>query len=535
MIPEWSKQYTTHVPFLKDTQSVIRDMEYVLPPPLSTTEETTPYTVNCDHIMDIWKSLKEDDFFLDKYGYMDWELLLYLNQSSSFLQTLTLVNLVSPIYNLAVPIIIMIVPFVLLKLQGIHISVQSYFEVLKTIARNNTIGKLIFSDERPKISSVVYGLISVGLYMFQIYQSFSSSFKFYRNICRIDNHLNELKQFLRHSATRMENFVYHNKSKSTYEAFCHDVAKHTAMVHQMAADLEGINEKRVLSKMSDFGYLLKCYYVLYSKPEYETTLRYCVGFEGYIENLRGLWENLTRRKISSAQFSETKCCVRNQYYPPFVDAPHVKNSCNLKTNVIITGVNASGKTTVLKTTLLNIIFSQQMGCGCYESFILHPYTHLHSYLNIPDTSGRDSLFQAETRRCKEIIDVIHGERENEKKKTFRHFCIFDELYSGTNPQEATKCAYSFLLYLAKFENVNFMLTTHYTSICKRIRTKSSACKTKIRNYKMVVEKNAEGMIRYTYKMKPGVCRIEGAVNVLKSMNYPREIIHDIETFHAFSL
>jgi DNA mismatch repair ATPase MutS len=53
-------------------------------------------------------------------------------------------------------------------------------------------------------------------------------------------------------------------------------------------------------------------------------------------------------------------------------------------------------------------------------------------LNIPDSSGRDSLFQAESRRCKEIIDIIN------KDKTHRHFCIFDELFSGTNPVETTK-------------------------------------------------------------------------------------------------
>ena len=71
-----------------------------------------------------------------------------------------------------------------------------------------------------------------------------------------------------------------------------------------------------------------------------------------------------------------------------------------------------------------------------------PYDTIHCYLNIPDTSGRDSLFQAEARRCKEILESL----EDNKK----HFCIFDELFSGTNPNEACASSYGFIKYLNSF-------------------------------------------------------------------------------------
>ena len=51
------------------------------------------------------------------------------------------------------------------------------------------------------------------------------------------------------------------------------------------------------------------------------------------------------------------------------------------------------------------------------------YTNIHCYLNIL-TLDRDSLFQAEARRC---VNIIHS-----LKNKGNHFCIFDELYSGTN-------------------------------------------------------------------------------------------------------
>ena len=130
----------------------------------------------------------------------------------------------------------------------------------------------------------------------------------------------------------------------------------------------------------------------------------------------------------------------------------MKNNYNLKKHILITGPNAAGKTTILKTTIFNILLSQQIGYGCYKSATLMPYDKIHSYINIPDTSSRDSLFQAEARRCKEIINVV----KNNPKAS--HFCIFDELYSGTNPHEAISSAYSYLLYLSKSKKIKFHST-----------------------------------------------------------------------------
>ena len=119
--------------------------------------------------------------------------------------------------------------------------------------------------------------------------------------------------------------------------------------------------------------------------------------------------------------------------------------------MIISAPNKGGKTTILKTSAINIIFSQQFGCGFYKSANIKPYTHIHSYLNIPDTSERDSLFQAESRRCKDIIDIIVENNDTH----YRHFCIFDELYSGTNPTEATQAGKAFLEYLSSYDSVTF--------------------------------------------------------------------------------
>jgi DNA mismatch repair protein MutS len=181
--------------------------------------------------------------------------------------------------------------------------------------------------------------------------------------------------------------------------------------------------------------------------------------------------------------------------------------------MIITGPNASGKTTYIKMTAINIILSQQIGCGYYKNCSITPFTNIHSYINIPDTSERDSLFQAESRRCKSIIDAIDDSPINSK-----HFCIFDELYTGTTPESSSKASYSFLAYICKRNNVKFLMTTHYKDVCKKLKKMNN-----IKNYMMDVVETHDG-ISYSYKIVKGISKIDGAVHVLNEMNYPSEIV-----------
>ena len=270
---------------------------------------------------------------------------------------------------------------------------------------------------------------------------------------------------------------------------------------------------------------MKCFYELHANRIFEKSIQYAVGFEGYINTLCGVHEHLENKNIVLSKFTtEEPTHIQQLYYPAYVDTTHVKNNCDLSNNMIISGINASGKTTMLKSVTINVIFSQQFGCGFYEKCVINPYTHIHSYLNIPDTSGRDSLFQAEARRCKEIITKIHDAPPNA-----RHFCIFDELYSGTNPVEASKSAYAFLLYLSKYKNVDFMLTTHYVSVCKKLEKKLAAVSVKYRgisNHKMIVTDNPT---KYTYKMKRGISKKHGAIIILEELEYPEEILNIIRS------
>ena len=160
---------------------------------------------------------------------------------------------------------------------------------------------------------------------------------------------------------------------------------------------------------------------------------------------------------------------------------------------------------------------------------------IHCYINIPDTSARDSLFQAEAKRCKDILTKIdldgavgagagavgaNAIETSFSNKKQRHFCVFDELYSGTNPYEAISSAYAFLTFLNKYDKVNFVLTTHFLDLCRRLEKERA-----IHNHHMKIE-TLNDDFKYTYKLEKGISYIKGGVKVLKDLEYPMEIINN---------
>lgn len=529
MIPEWNKQYTSNKDYLEESQTIIKQMDTYKQKMASKLQS---YEMDTEKISQIWNDIKSNPSFYDKYGFVEWNSLKYLNQSSYFLEILSIMNIMSPIVSLMIPFFILFFPFLILKIQGVPVTFSAYIDVLKHIARNHFIGKALLSMTDITVDKALYILFSFGMYLFQIYQNVTSCVRFYNNIKYVNDSLMELKSYVDYSIESMDNYLQLSLNCETHRGFCKDVDMQCNRLKTLRGELKEIYPfSNSFDKFNDIGYMLKCFYELHTNAGYETALYFSMGFEGYINNLIGVFENISKKSANFASFIQDgsqNTVFKKQYYPPLKDDSPVCNDCSFDKNIILSAPNKAGKTTVLKTTMINIILSQQIGCGFYTSCKLKPYTHIHSYLNIPDTSGRDSLFQAEARRCKDILDVIkptdnliHNKDSNSSGDSLkaRHFCIFDELFSGTNPEEATKSAHAFLKYLSDFKNVDFMLTTHYKSVCKKFRGSKS-----IENYKMDVKVLMNGSFEYTYKMKKGISSIKGAVRVLKDMNYPKEIL-----------
>ena len=113
-------------------------------------------------------------------------------------------------------------------------------------------------------------------------------------------------------------------------------------------------------------------------------------------------------------------------YHPLIQTP-VANSIQMERGILITGSNASGKSTFLKNLAVNSILAQTVltcTCASYQAPFLKVMT---SMALRDDLSGGESYFIVEIRSLKRILD------ESRKEEPF--LCIIDEVLRGTNTIE----------------------------------------------------------------------------------------------------
>ena len=509
LIEQVADYYTTDVDFITQNQELLKSYKRC------DTKYTT-YSKNYGNILEIWNEIKCETDFKEKYYYIDWPMLEFLNKSEHFLQFMSMYNLASPVISLLIPVFILIVPFFIIKLKGLELTVNEYIEVLKVLAQSHAIGKLFTQFNDVSFNEKIYLLISAAFYFFSIYKNVTVCLKFHNNMIKIHKHFDEISNYIDHTIKSMDNYLIYSDNLPTQNEFNKVLREKKLILENLKKKFAFITEYKLTSikKIQEIGHILKYFYELHDDLVYNEVIMYSLGFNGYVDCLEGLQNNIEERKINYSAFvkSKGKAQFKNNYYGPLKDDNPIKNTIKFKKNIIVTGPNASGKTTILKSTLINIILTQQFGCGFYESAQINPFKYIHCYLNIPDTSGRDSLFQAEARRCKDILDLV---KTNEDET---HFCGFDELYSGTNPDEAVTSSTAFMNYLIKNPNVHCILTTHFIKVCKKLQKNKS-----IINCHMETEKK-DNILIYKYKLVDGISEVKGGVAVLTAMDYPKEII-----------
>ena len=530
VINKWSKYYTNNKEFLLETQDLIKNYK-----PLKKVEFSDSPCVNDLVVYNNCENIIYDNGFVNKYQYIDIPLLNKFNNNSLVLQALSVYNLSTPIVSLLIPILFLLLPFFIIKLQGHNVTFELYFNHLKTVFSNHIIGQLFSSLSETNLTNKIYILFSFGFYIFQLYLNINGCIKYFYNIKYIHNILYDLKEYILETLKTYDNFLNYSKNLNHYKEFNEFILSNSAIFNSYLCELRRLTPYSLsMSKVVELGQLMKCFYYLNKNDSLINSLYFSFGFNGYIKNILTLQQFISAKVMNYCSYNSNSepTYFDNSYFANLNNIKTlaieksdpcslktktiVKNSYKLDKNIIITGPNASGKTTLLKSTLFNILLCQQIGCGFFNNASIKVYDYIHCYINIPDTGGRDSLYQAEARQCKNILQLI----ENNKDKT--HFCVFDELYSGTNPDEAISSAYGYLNHLNKLNNIDYMLTTHYNKLCKKLNKQNN-------NFFMKVKKNEHADdFEYTYKIKKGISNVKGALKVLKDLEYPENIITNMK-------
>jgi len=508
LLEKWCKYYTTNTVFLKDSQKLYKSVD---------NSKLSLNNTIVEQCWQNWTNIKQMDNFIEKFQYIEWEKLEFLNKSEMFLAILTFYQTISPLLSLLAPIILLIIPFLILKVLNKPITVEDYVTVLMQQLDKHSMGQLFTRFDALSWGQRVYLIMCCGMYVYQIYQNGLACYHFYLNTKQINQTFKSLKLYLEHTTSQMKNYLTLIDPLKSYTAYKDYINNKLEQIEKLSTIINNIPLTTLNpQKFASMGKIMKEFYILQTNPEIQNLLLFTFGFHGYTESLQGISNNIKRQyinKIKIKQSKTVKLYIKDAYHPCISDKI-VTNTIDMSNNKIITGPNAAGKTTLLKTTVINVLLAQQIGYGFHHGGYITPFHSIHCYLNIPDTNARDSLFQAEARRCGNILKYI------EKHTNQKHFCIFDELYSGTNPYEAVATAYGYLNFISANPNLRFMLTTHYIRLCKLFR-----------NHKKVTNYNMETKIKdyipeYSYKIKKGISKIKGGVVVLKQLNYPTKILDE---------
>jgi DNA mismatch repair protein MutS len=208
------------------------------------------------------------------------------------------------------------------------------------------------------------------------------------------------------------------------------------------------------------------------------------------------------------------------FWNPFINpAKVVSNDLNLqgpdRRNMIITGPNAGGKSTLIKAVPINLILSQSIGLTAASYAEITPFYSIATYLNIvDDIAAGNSLFKAQVLRAQEMINLVEQTPNNKFS-----FVALDEMFNGTSAKESMAAAYSVVKHIGQYPNNISIVATHFP-LLTNLEGEISA----FANYKVSVEVDDKKGIYYPFKLEHGSSTQHVALDILRQEGYDCTIL-----------
>lgn len=256
-----------------------------------------------------------------------------------------------------------------------------------------------------------------------------------------------------------------------------------------------------------------------------------------------------------------------ELYHPLLHDP-VKNSIDTRWGVLVTGSNASGKSTFLKTVALGAVFAQTICTVPAKRWSAPFYRVMSSMALRDDLTGGESYFMVEIRALKRILDACGGKTETDagifsaysgqetawsddggepgctagrddggepgctvgrdsggkpgytaERRTPAVFCFVDEVLRGTNTVERI-AASSRILQSLTGEKVLCFAATHDIELTHLLEEFYE-------NYHFE-ETIEDGDISFNYLLKKGRAQSRNAIRLLEVMGYDEQVIREAE-------
>jgi DNA mismatch repair ATPase MutS len=189
---------------------------------------------------------------------------------------------------------------------------------------------------------------------------------------------------------------------------------------------------------------------------------------------------------------------------PLLSHP-VTNDMRWTENSLITGSNASGKSTFVKALAINAILAQTI-FTCWAKRFLMPRAQVMSSMALRDhLKGGDSYFIVEIKSLRRILSALRNDMVT--------LCFVDEILRGTNTVERIASSTSLLRYL-ETQNALCIAATHDIELTQLLQG--------YRQYHFREEMSPQGMA-FPYRLMDGPSATRNAIRLLEQMHFPKEV------------
>jgi hypothetical protein len=337
-----------------------------------------------------------------------------------------------PMTSILYPLSTFVAPYLYIKnYLKMNITITSYVEIFYNIIKYlfKTTGNF-----RSDITKFVSIFLYVGIYLYNMYQTYEIALFLHNTKYKLHSKMQGLVHFVRHSQNIMKNLPsniiapYFN-IKETYQRI---------NINNSMTDIYRIWKDDNIKK--DISSLLKTIYAIDVIDTINKLLLSGEWSKAIYSNETLLWD------------------AKN----PILKSEQIANPVNLKKNIIVTGPNAGGKTTYVKTILANVILGQTIGITYSLRSQIILYDTINSFMRVSDILGTRSYFEAEAEYCLNMINKAVSISAQNKRGLF----LMDEPMHSTPPTEGMATAYAVIEYLSKLDGISLIITTHFHKLVK---------------------------------------------------------------------
>ena len=248
--------------------------------------------------------------------------------------------------------------------------------------------------------------------------------------------------------------------------------------------------------------------IIKNKEYLKSIYEYVGGVDALISisSFRTSLDYYSKPQFSTSTKKEDNIINFEELYHPLINNP-VSNSLDINKGVLITGSNASGKSTFIKSVAINQILCQSIYTSCskkYEGTFFNIYT---SMALKDDVLNEESYYMVEIKSLKRIIDKCN--------ENMPCLCFVDEILRGTNTVERIASSSEVLSHLNK-SNAICIAATHDIELTYLLEKEYD-------NYHFEEEITDDDIV-FDYKLNKGRAKSRNAIKLLSLIGYEQNIV-----------